>query len=58
MNIVVAVIAAALGLALIMIGAIIVHAVRKETPYTIKMNMKLFVIAFFSAVGWVAFLGF
>lgn len=45
-------VAAALGLALTMVGAIIVHAVRKESKYTLKMNLRLLAVSLLSAAGW------
>lgn len=41
---------AAAGLALTMVGAIIVHAVRKESKYTFKMNASLLLAAVVAGV--------
>lgn len=46
-------VAAAAGLALTMVGAMIVHGARKESQYTLKMNLSLFAVSVLSAVGWV-----
>lgn len=46
-------VAAAAGLALTMVGAIIVHAARRESQYTLKMNLRLLAVSVLSAVGWV-----
>lgn len=43
-------VAAAVGLALTMVGAMIVHQSRGESKYTFKMNFKLFAIALVAAV--------
>lgn len=43
-------VAAALGLVLTMIAAMIVHQSRGESKYTFKMNLKLLVIALVAAV--------
>lgn len=40
------------GLALTMVGAIIVHAARKESKYTLKMNLRLLAVSLLSAAGW------
>ncbi len=45
-------IAAAVGLALTMVGAIWVHAARGETKYTLKMNLNLLVASLVTAVSW------
>jgi 4-hydroxybenzoate polyprenyltransferase len=45
-------VAAALGLALTMVGAIILHAKRGEGKYTFKMNMKLLVVSLLAAGLW------
>ena len=47
-------IAAAVGLALTMVGAIILHAKRKESQYTLKMNLNLLVVSLASAAAWFA----
>jgi hypothetical protein len=47
-------IAAAVGLALTMVGAIWVHAARGETKYTLKMNLNLLVASLVTAGGWFA----
>lgn len=46
-------VAAAFGLALTMVGAIIVHAARKESKYTLKMNLRLLAVSLLSGAGWV-----
>lgn len=46
-------VAAAIGLALTMVGAIIVHAARKESKYTLKMNLRLLAVSVLSAAGWI-----
>lgn len=46
-------VAAGAGLALTMVGAIIVHAARKESKYTLKMNLRLLAVSVLSTVGWV-----
>lgn len=43
--------AAAIGLVLIQIGAIIVHVIRKEASKSLPMNLGLLVAAAFVAVG-------
>jgi hypothetical protein len=43
-------VAAAFGLALTMVGAMIVHQSRGESKYTFKMNFKLLAIALVAAV--------
>lgn len=45
-------VAAGIGLALTMIGAIIVHARRGESKYTLKMNLQLLAVSLLSASGW------
>lgn len=45
-------VAAGLGLALTMLGAIWVHAVRGETKYTIKMTSALLGFSLLSAGAW------
>lgn len=45
-------VAAALGLALTMVGAIILHAKRGEGKYTLKMNLQLLVVALAAAGLW------
>jgi hypothetical protein len=45
-------VAAGVGLALTMVGAIVVHAQRGESKYTLKMNLKLLAVAVLSAVAW------
>lgn len=47
-------IAAAVGLALTMVGAIWVHAARGETKYTLKMNLNLLVASLVTAGSWFA----
>ena len=47
-------VAAALGLALTMVGAMIVHAQRKESQYTLKMNINLLIVSLGTAVAWFA----
>lgn len=47
-------IAAAIGLALTMVGAIWVHASRGETKYTLKMNLNLLVSSLVTAGSWFA----
>lgn len=47
-------IAAAIGLALTMVGAIWVHAARGETKYTLKMNLNLLVASLVTAGSWFA----
>jgi len=49
-------IAAAVGLAVTMVGAISVHAVRRETKASIKMTAPLLLASTLSAVGWVLFI--
>lgn len=44
--------AAGIGLALTMVGAMIVHAQRGESKYTLKMNLQLLVVSVLSAAGW------
>ena len=45
-------VAAGVGLALTMVGAIVVHAARKESKYTLKMNLQLLLVSALSAVLW------
>ena len=45
-------VAAALGLALTMLGAIILHAKRGEGKYTLKMNLQLLLVALLAAGLW------
>jgi len=45
-------VAAAAGLALTMVGAIILHAKRGEAKYTLKMNLQLLVVSLLAAVLW------
>jgi hypothetical protein len=45
-------VAAGAGLALTMVGAILVHAQRGELKYTLKMNLRLLVVAALSAGAW------
>jgi type III secretory pathway component EscT len=45
-------VAAAAGLALTMVGAIILHAKRGEGKYTFKMNMKLLVVSLLAVGLW------
>jgi hypothetical protein len=45
-------IAAGIGLVLTMIGAIIVHARRGESKYTLKMNLRLLGVAALAAGIW------
>ena len=45
-------VAAALGLALTMVGAIILHAKRGEAKYTLKMNMNLLLVSLAAALLW------
>lgn len=45
-------VAAGLGLALTMVGAILVHASRGETKYTIKMTSALLGFSLLSAGAW------
>jgi 4-hydroxybenzoate polyprenyltransferase len=45
-------VAAAAGLALTMVGAIILHAKRGEGKYTLKMNMQLLVVSLLAAGLW------
>ena len=48
-------VAAAIGLALTMIGAILVHASRGESKYTLKMNLGLLFPPLVAAVLWAIF---
>ena len=45
-------VAAGAGLALTMVGAIWLHAVRKESQYTLKMNVQLLAVSIMSASFW------
>ncbi len=45
-------VAAGAGLALTMVGAILVHAQRGELKYTLKMNLRLLAVAAVSAGAW------
>lgn len=45
-------VAAAVGLALTMVGAIILHAKRGEGKYTLKMNMNLLLVSLAAALLW------
>ncbi len=45
-------VAAGIGLALTMVGAILVHAKRGETKYTIKMTLGLLLVSLASSVSW------
>jgi hypothetical protein len=47
-------VAAGIGLALTMVGAIIVHARRGEAKFTLKMNLQLLLVSVLSAVAWFA----
>ena len=47
-------VAAGVGLVLTMVGAIIVHAQRGESKFTLKMNLQLLLVALLSAVAWFA----
>lgn len=47
-------VAAGIGLALTMVGAIIVHAQRGEAKFTLKMNLQLLLVSLFSAGAWFA----
>lgn len=47
-------VAAGIGLALTMVGAIIVHAQRGETKFTLKMNLQLLLVSLLSAGVWLA----
>ncbi len=47
-------VAAALGLALTMVGAMILHSKRKESQYTLKMNLNLLVVSLATAAAWFA----
>lgn len=47
-------VAAGIGLALTMVGAIIVHAQRGESKFTLKMNLRLLLVAALSAAAWFA----
>ncbi len=45
-------VAAGIGLALTMVGAIILHAKRGEGKYTFKMNMNLLLVSLAAALLW------
>lgn len=45
-------VAAGAGLALTMVGALLVHAQRGELKYTLKMNLRLLAVAAVSAAAW------
>lgn len=45
-------VAAGAGLALTMVAAIWLHAVRKESQYTLKMNLQLLAVSVMSAAFW------
>jgi hypothetical protein len=45
-------VAAGAGLALTMVGAIWLHAARKESQYTLKMNLQLLAVSVMSASFW------
>jgi hypothetical protein len=45
-------VAAGIGLALTMVGAIILHAKRGEAKYTLKMNMNLLLVSLAAALLW------
>lgn len=45
-------VAAGAGLALTMVGAIWVHAARRESQYTLKMNLQLLAVSILSAGFW------
>ena len=47
-------VAAGVGLVLTMAGAIIVHAQRGESKFTLKMNLQLLLVALLSAGAWFA----
>ena len=47
-------VAAGIGLALTMLGAIIVHAQRGEAKFTLKMNLQLLLVSLLSAGAWFA----
>ncbi len=47
-------VAAGVGLVLTMVGAIIVHAKRGESKFTLKMNLQLLLVALLSAGAWFA----
>lgn len=47
-------VAAGIGLALTMVGAIIVHAQRGEAKFTLKMNLQLLLVSLLSAGIWFA----
>lgn len=45
-------VAAGFGLSLTMVGAILVHAARKESKYTVKMNLQLLGVSLIAAILW------
>ena len=45
-------VAAGIGLALTMVGAIVVHAQRGEAKFTLKMNLQLLLVSVLSAGAW------
>lgn len=45
-------VAAAAGLSLVMIGAMILHGVRGEAKYTLKMNLKLLIPSVIATAAW------
>lgn len=47
-------VAAGIGLAFTMLGAIIVHAQRGEAKFTLKMNLQLLLVSLLSAGAWFA----
>jgi len=49
-------VAAGVGLVLTMVGAIIVHAQRGESKFTLKMNLRLLLVSLLSAGAWVLLL--
>jgi hypothetical protein len=49
-------VAAAAGLALVQVSAIILHQVRGESKYTLKMNLGLLAPALVALAAWVIFL--
>ena len=49
-------IAAGAGLALTMVGAIWVHAARKESKYTLKMNLGILAPTLVATAGWAVFI--
>lgn len=49
-------VAAGIGMAMTMVGAIIVHAKRGEAKFTLKMNLRLLLVSLLSAGAWVLLL--